>query len=217
MPRYVGSPESAEIPAPVMKRTLDADRRIEAALSSPLSFSYTFASIGLEFPALKLLGDVDRNDLASLLSRFGLHLVETPESEPIPGSYWGDSEAGLVLDRIHARRDSPIHSILHETSHYVCMTPERRAGLFRDAGGDDVEEAAVCYLQILLSDRLPGMGRERMFLDMDAWGYSFRRGTTEAWFSSDSSDARDWLLARGLIDDNGAPLWKLRGESCDNE
>ncbi len=56
-----------------------------------------------------------------------------------------------------------------------------------------------------------------MFLDMDRWGYSFRRGTTEAWFESDSDDARDWLVARGIVDENGRPVWKLREESCDNE
>src|SRR5256885_5038582 len=42
-------------------------------------------------------------------------------------------------------------SVLHEASHYVCMTAERRAGLDRDAGGSDLEEAAVCYLQVLLA------------------------------------------------------------------
>ncbi len=166
---------------------------------------------------MKLLRDVDRNDVLFLLDRFGLRLVETPEGEEIPGSYWGEAEAGLVSDQIHARADTPVHSILHETSHYVCMTAARRAALLRDAGGDDAEESAVCYLQILLADFIPGMGRSRMFLDMDRWGYSFRRGTTEAWFESDSDDARDWLRAQGIVDETGAPVWKLREGSCDNE
>src|SRR2546423_12186413 len=60
------------------------------------------------------------------------------------------------------------------------MTPERRVGLDRDAGGSDLEEAAVCYLQVLLAGQLPGVGRERMFADMDHWGYSFRLGSTRA-------------------------------------
>jgi hypothetical protein len=167
--------------------------------------------------AVKLLGDVGRTELTGLLSRFGLRLVETPPGEEIPGSYWGESEAGLVGDEIHARADTPVHSILHETSHYVCMTVARRASLLRDAGGDEAEESAVCCLQILLAGLLPGMGRARMCLDMDRWGYSFRLGSTEAWFEGDSEDARAWLLARGLIDGNGRPLWKLRQGSCDNE
>jgi hypothetical protein len=34
--------------------------------------------------------------------------------------------------------------------------------------------------------------------DMDAWGYSFRLGSTAAWFEADAEDARDWLRERGL-------------------
>ena len=163
------------------------------------------------------LRDVERQTLVRLLSRFGLRLVETPAGEEIPGSYWGESEAGLIGDEVHARSDTPVHSLLHEASHYVCMTGRRRARLEKDAGGDDAEESAVCYLQILLADRLPGMGRERMFLDMDHWGYSFRLGSTKAWFESDYADARAWLLEQGLIDGSAEPRWRLRDRSCDNE
>ncbi len=166
---------------------------------------------------MKLLSDVDRGDVTRLLSRFGLRLVETPPDEEIRGSYWGGSEAGLVGNEVHARADTPVHSILHEVSHCVCMDPSRRASLRRDAGGDDREESAVCYLQVLLSDLLPGMGRSRMFLDMDQWGYSFRLGSTEAWFERDSEDARAWLLVHDLIDQDGAVMWKVRESSCDNE
>ena len=81
--------------------------------------------------------------------------------EVIPGSYWGETEAGLRGDRLYARLDTPVHSVLHETGHYICMTPERRAGLDRDAGGDDLEESAVCYLQVLLAGELRGVGVER--------------------------------------------------------
>jgi hypothetical protein len=166
---------------------------------------------------VKLLDDVDRESLTRLLSRFELQLVETRPGEEIRASYWGGPEAGLVAGEIHARADTPLHSILHEASHYVCMTASRRASLERDAGGDDKEESAVCYLQILLADLLPGLGRWRMFLDMDQWGYSFRLGSTEAWFERDSEDASAWLLAHDLIDESGSPKWKLREGSCDNE
>jgi hypothetical protein len=50
------------------------------------------------------------------------------------------AEAGLAGRTLYARLDTPLHSVLHEFSHYVCMTPERRTGLDRDAGGDDAEE-----------------------------------------------------------------------------
>ncbi len=149
-----------------------------------------------------LLGGIDRVALAALLDRYGLGLALVAPEEVIPGSYWGDSEAGLRGDRLHARLDTPVHSVLHEASHYICMTPERRAGLDRDAGGDDLEESAVCYLQVLLAAELPGIGRERAFADMDAWGYSFRLGSSRAWFESDAEDARLWLRQHGVTAGN---------------
>jgi hypothetical protein len=85
------------------------------------------------------------------------------------------------------------------------MDDERLARLNRDAGGDDLEECAVCYLQILLADALPGVGRKRIMQDMDQWGYSFRLGSTAAWFEQDSLDARKWLESNALIGANGRP------------
>jgi hypothetical protein len=61
------------------------------------------------------------------------------------------------------------------------------------------------------------MGRSRMFVDMDQWGYSFRLDSTEAWFENDSADARAPLLDQGLIDGSGEPLWKLRDGSGEDE
>jgi hypothetical protein len=146
---------------------------------------------------------IDRLALTRLLDRFGLDLALVAPQEEIPGSYWGEREAGLKGDRLYARLDTPVHSVLHEAAHYLCMTPERRTGLDTDAGGDDVEEAAVCYLQILLAEELPGVGRERMFADMDAWGYSFRLGSAGTWFERDAEDAREWLARAGVIGPEG--------------
>jgi len=50
---------------------------------------------------------------------------------------------------------------------------------------------------------LPHVGRERLFTDMDAWGYSFRLGSSRAWFAQDAEDARAWLLQHGIIDSSG--------------
>jgi hypothetical protein len=149
------------------------------------------------------LSGTNRVALANLLGRYGLQLTLIAHGERIPGSYWGDSEAGLRGECLYARLDTPVHSVLHEASHFVCMSPERRTGLDRDAGGDDLEECAVCYLQVLLADELPGVGRERLFGDMDAWGYSFRLGSTHAWFEQDAADARAWLGQHGIIDAGG--------------
>jgi hypothetical protein len=156
------------------------------------------------------LATMDRVELALMLHHYGLTLRLTAPHESIPGSYWGESEAGLKGDVLYARLDTPVHSVLHEASHYICMTPERRAGLDRDAGGDDAEESAVCYLQVLLADALAEVGRERMMKDMDKWGYSFRLGSTRAWFAGDAEDAREWLRSRGLIRADGSLTGELR-------
>ena len=160
-------------------------------------------------PVLRL-GDVDTGEVQALLARYGLELVETPAAEPIPGSYWGDDEAGLIADRLYARADTPLHSVLHEASHYVCVSPERRAALDTEAGSDEAEENAVCYLQLLLADHLPAFGFARACADMDAWGYSFRLGSTRAWFTRDADDARQWLLTHALITDANHPTWHPR-------
>ncbi len=157
------------------------------------------------------LVSVDRVAVALLLQRYGMELTLVAPEEVIPGSYWGDSEAGLKGDRLYARLDTPVHSILHEACHYICMAPERRAGLDRDAGGDDLEETAVCYLQVLLADELPGVGRSRLWADMDAWGYSFRLGNSRAWFEEDAEDARQWLRVQGVTDASDRPTGLARG------
>jgi hypothetical protein len=83
------------------------------------------------------------------------------------------------------------------------MDAVRRDSLNRDAGGDDLEESAVCYLQITWADSLTGFGRDRMYADMDAWGYSFRLGSAQRWFEQDAEDAKAWLLRFGIIDSSG--------------
>ncbi len=157
-----------------------------------------------------LLNAIDRLSLGMLLERYGLALHLVAPEEVIPGSYWGEREAGLIGARIFARLDTPLHSVLHESAHFICMTPERRAGLDTDAGGDDAEESAVCYLQLILSESLPNVGRQRMCRDMDDWGYSFRLGSTAAWFAEDAEDARAWLTRHGLLDPRGCLAYTCR-------
>jgi hypothetical protein len=157
-----------------------------------------------------LLSGTDRIAVALLLARYGIDLRLVAAAEPIPGSYWGESEAGLEGGTLYARLDTPLHSILHEAAHHICMTPERRASLDTDAGGDFAEEDAVCYLQILLADELAGLGRERMCRDMDDWGYTFRLGHARAWFEQDADEARAWLLAAGIIDAAARPTFRPR-------
>ena len=101
--------------------------------------------------------------------------------------------------------------------HATALHPARRKRLDTDAGSDDAEENAVCYLQILLAGELACMGRERMFADMDAWGYSFRLGSSRAWFESDADDARQWLIGHRLVGRQGQPFWRLRDDDADAE
>ena len=157
-----------------------------------------------------LLNAISRVELVVLLERYGLDLVLVAPDQVIPGSYWGEREAGLIGSKIYARLDTPLHSVLHETAHFACMAPERRAGLDSDAGGDDAEESAVCYLQILMAESLPNAGAERMCRDMDEWGYSFRLGSAAQWFAEDAEDARRWLEQHGLIDAAGRVTHTLR-------
>jgi len=157
-----------------------------------------------------LISDLNLDPIAELLGKFELVLELVPDKKTINGSYWGAPEAGVVGDRVFVRSDTPVHSLLHETCHVVCMTPDRRQKLKGDAGGDDIEECAVCYLQVVLADELAGAGRDQLMQDMDDWGYSFRLGSTRRWFEEDAADARSWLRTKGLIKDNNLPTYRLR-------
>lgn len=156
------------------------------------------------------VADIGIELLASFLCRFDLKLVIHDHDEPIRGSYWGDPEAGIVGKTVYVRTDTPVHSLLHEVCHVICMTRDRRERLERDAGGDDLEEAGVCYLQIVLADCIDGVGRERLMHDMDAWGYSFRLGSTRKWFEQDAEDARKFLIEQQLLTARGEPTFTLR-------
>jgi hypothetical protein len=154
-----------------------------------------------------MLSAMDMAAVAELLAGFGLRLVVLPAGADIPGTYWGAPEAGLSGDQLFVRPDTPVHSLLHESAHFICMPTERRAGLHRDAGGDVAEEDAVCYLQILLGAQLaaPGWSQERLFADMDAWGYSFRLGSTRRWFDHDADEALRWLQQRSKLPKGPGP------------
>lgn len=144
------------------------------------------------------LGDIDVDALRTLLHGRGVRLEIVGGDEPIPGSYWGEPEAGLIGETVFARTDTPVHSLLHEACHLIVMPDERRAAVHTNATDSIAEEDAACYLQIVLADALPDVGSTRLMNDMDAWGYTFRLGSARAWFENDASDAQAWLACRGL-------------------
>ncbi len=148
---------------------------------------------------VKMLRDIPLASAVELLRHYGLALALVADDTPIPGSYWGAPEAGVIGEKVYARADTPVHSLLHEACHLIVASPDRRAQIHTDASESQAEEDATCYLQIVLGDALPGVGRERVMADMDAWGYTFRLGSSRAWFESDAADARAWLLARDLL------------------
>lgn len=157
-----------------------------------------------------LCSEINPDNLQDLLGRYGMVLKTVSQNANIPGSFWQPPEAGLVGNVLYIRNDTPVHSALHEACHYICMDQQRRQKLDTDAGGDYEEENGVCYLQILLSERIAEMGMNRMFNDMDEWGYSFRLGSSRAWFQQDAEDAVAWLQRYGLIDNHKQPTWTLR-------
>jgi hypothetical protein len=151
-------------------------------------------------PEVLRLAEVDASAVASLLARYGLALRVVADDEPIPGSYWGESEAGLIGEVVYARAETPLHSLLHEAGHLIVLPRERRIHVHTDATDSVAEEDAVCVLQALLGDALPGVGAARILADMDRWGYTFRLGSAAAYVAADADAAWAWLQARGLVD-----------------
>ena len=151
-------------------------------------------------PAASVLtvGQIGFDDAATLLAGFGLRLHRVAAGEKIPGSFWGEPEAGIIAGNVYVRDDTPVHSMLHEACHLIVLPEEKRTLVDTDATDSVAEEDATCYLQIVLAERLAGVGSARLMADMDAWGYTYRLGSTRAWFEQDAEDARAWLLEHGL-------------------
>jgi hypothetical protein len=93
-----------------------------------------------------------------------------------------------------------VHSLLHEAAHLIVMPAERRASAHTNASDSIAEEDATCALQILLADELDGVGGDRLMLDMDSWGYTFRLGSARAWFERDAEDAIAFLVDLGVVE-----------------
>ncbi len=157
-------------------------------------------------PKMQQVSNLNGQDIIDFLKPLGLQYEPVQTGNKIPGSYWGEPEAGLIKNRLYLRDDTPIHSLLHESCHYLCMPKERRIHLHTDAGGDYDEENAVCYLQIVLADTIKGYSSENCLQDMDEWGYSFRLGSAKQWFEQDAADARLWLIKQHLLDSRGNPV-----------
>lgn len=156
--------------------------------------------MGFEYNAAVVrLSDINSKHARQLLGCFSLELRVIEDGESIPGSYWGECEAGIIGSTVFVRQDTPIHSLLHETCHLIVLPIEKRPSIHTDATDSIAEEDATCYLQLLLADYIQGFGFERACQDMDTWGYTFRLGSARAWFEQDAEDANAFLCQLGLL------------------
>jgi len=151
-----------------------------------------------------------QNSLQELFAKYNLELEWIGADKEIPGSFWGDSEAGLIGNTLYVREDTPLHSAFHEACHYICMDKDRREQLHTDAAGDYDEENGVCYLQIVLAEQVPFADSQQMMNDMDQWGYTFRLGSAQAWFEKDAEDAQTWLINYQILGKDNQPTYRLR-------
>ena len=71
--------------------------------------------------AVLTVQDAAPGSLVALLANYELSLVVEKDGARITGSYWGEPEAGIVGKTVYVRRDTPIHSLLHESCHVICM------------------------------------------------------------------------------------------------
>ena len=152
----------------------------------------------------------NKQSIIDLLSRYSLKITEVT-SDAIPGSFWGDSEAGIIANEIFVRQDTPVHSLMHEACHFICMDQTRRSKLDTNAEGDYDEENAVCYLQIYLSGFISDYSSLKMMNDMDIWGYTFRLGSAKKWYENDADDALAWLKKERIFNQKSHTTWVLRG------
>ena len=47
--------------------------------------------------------------LQQLLRAYDLEVIEVSETDTLPGSFWGDPEAGLIGNRLYVRPATPVH------------------------------------------------------------------------------------------------------------
>lgn len=159
---------------------------------------------------MRCVNNTSSADLTALLAHYQLQLIQVADDEDIPHSFWGTPEAGRLGSTLYIRTDTPIHSLLHEACHYICMPQTQRRQSHIDAKGSTLEENACCYLQIILADYIPQLNRHILMYDMDCWGYSFRLGSTARWFFADSEETRQWLITQKILTSANTPSWNLR-------
>ena len=111
--------------------------------------------------AVKIVEDFKLNVLGLLLHKYQLSIINVGKQDKIPGSYWGDSEAGIIENTLYVRPDTPIHSLLHEACHYICMDNSRRIKLDTDAEGDYEERKCRLLPTDIIGRSAPADGKSK--------------------------------------------------------
>lgn len=144
------------------------------------------------------VADIGLDAPAALLARYGLRLHRVESDAAIPGSFWGEPEAGIIGCDVYVRDDTPVHSLLHEAGHLIVLPAENalRCIPTRPIRWKKKTPPVTCR-SCWPSNCL--VWAARLMADMDSWGYTYRLGSTRAWFEQDAENARSWLDARGLL------------------
>lgn len=58
-------------------------------------------------PQVTRVGEIRFDDALALLATHDLHLHRVADGAPIPGSYWGEPEAGIIGSDVYVRDDTP--------------------------------------------------------------------------------------------------------------
>ncbi len=81
------------------------------------------ASAGIDSADVLRVRELPFDAAMVLLARYGLSLHKVDDGAPIPGSYWGEPEAGIIAGNVYARGDTPVHSMRHEACHLIVLPP----------------------------------------------------------------------------------------------
>lgn len=76
------------------------------------------------------MADIGLDAPAALLARYGLRLHRVDSGAAIPGSFWGEPEAGIIGCDVYVRDDTPVHSLLHEAGHLIVLPRKTRRGAY---------------------------------------------------------------------------------------
>ncbi len=142
---------------------------------------------------------------------YGARLERVPAGAAIPGSYWGDTEAGLdrqhrVRARRHARAFVPARALsLHLHGRRApCRARDRRR---RHA---TTRSAASATCRCCSPSGSTASAQRAACATWTRGATRFREGSARAWFDGDGAHARAWLLDHGLVDSAGQPTLRLR-------